>query len=84
MVAVHPAYWKRGHGSSLVKWSRSLSDLDAVPQCVSAADMGARLYKHLGYSFVTRIEEPGDNDDREGVYTELLEYQPQTQTMESL
>ena len=71
-LVVHPAYWKRGHGTKLVAWSIELSKLDQVPQGVSAAAMGAKLYSSLGYTSVARLEEGGDEDDEEGVYTELL------------
>lgn len=76
MLVVHPAYWRKGHGTKLVEWSMRLSDLDSVPQCVSAAGMGEKLYKKLGYHEVCRVEEEGDGDDPRGVHTELLEYRP--------
>lgn len=75
-LVVHPAYWKRGHGSTLVEWSIALSKMDNVDQGVSAAAMGARLYKGLGFSLIARLEEEGDKDDPEGVYTELLRFSP--------
>ncbi|CAH0051750.1 unnamed protein product [Clonostachys solani] len=49
MVVVHPAYWRRGHGTSLVKWGKALADVDRVNQGVIAADMGEKLYTSLGY-----------------------------------
>ncbi|KAK7415053.1 hypothetical protein QQX98_006191 [Neonectria punicea] len=49
MVVVHPAYWKRGHGTSLVEWGKALADMDRVGQGVIAADMGEKLYTSLGY-----------------------------------
>ncbi|EGX95008.1 hypothetical protein CCM_03280 [Cordyceps militaris CM01] len=54
MVAVHPAYWRRGHGTKLG---------------VSAAEMGANLYKGLGYTFICKVEADGDEDDPEDVVT---------------
>ncbi|ATY60503.1 Acyl-N-acyltransferase [Cordyceps militaris] len=76
MVAVHPAYWRRGHGTKLVNWSISLCKLDNVTQGVSAAEMGANLYKGLGYTFICKVEADGDEDDPEGVFTELLKFVP--------
>lgn len=76
MVAVHPAYWRRGHGTKLVSWSISLCKLDNVTQGVSAAEMGANLYKGLGYTFICKVEADGDEDDPEGVFTELLKFVP--------
>ncbi len=49
MVVTHPAYWRRGHGTALVKWGKALAQLDRVNQGVVAADMGERLYLSLGY-----------------------------------
>lgn len=76
MLAVHPAYWKRGHGTELVNWGIDLCKLDDATQGVSAADMGASLYKNLGYTFVCKVEADGDEDDPEGVFTELLKFVP--------
>ena len=77
-LVVHPAYWKRGHGAKLVSWSMELSKLDQIPQGVSAAAMGAKLYSRLGYTYVARLEEKGDEYDPEGVYTELLRFAPES------
>lgn len=49
MVVVHPAYWRRGHGTALVKWGKSLADLDGMEQGVVATDIGEKLYTSLGY-----------------------------------
>ncbi|CAH0020749.1 unnamed protein product [Clonostachys rhizophaga] len=49
MVVVHPAYWRRGHGTLLVKWGKALAEIDRVVQGVIAADMGEKLYTCLGY-----------------------------------
>ena len=46
---VHPAYWKRGHGTQLVKLGIELSKIDNVAQGVSAAGKGKVLYTKLGY-----------------------------------
>ena len=70
---MHPAYWRRGHGTRLVKWTLELTKLDGVqvPRGVNAADMGAKLYKSLGYEYVyllgSNVDVEGDQDDPEGV-----------------
>ena len=47
MLVVYPAYWKRGYGTKLVKWSIDLSEIDGVVQGVSATAMVQTLYKQL-------------------------------------
>jgi GNAT superfamily N-acetyltransferase len=76
MVVVHPAYWNRGHGTMLVKWATQLNDIDKVKQSVSAAGMGKKLYTRLKFQEICRITADGDEDDPEGVFTDLLEYRP--------
>ncbi|KAJ8129180.1 hypothetical protein O1611_g4452 [Lasiodiplodia mahajangana] len=73
MVVVHPAYWKRGHGTTLVKWGMSMADLDHVDQGVVAAKMGEQLYLKLGY---TKLAEVHVCDDKEpaDVTVGILEY----------
>lgn len=52
MLCVHPAYWKRGHGTQLAKRTIELCKTDKVAQGVNAAGMGAKLYKTLGYEYI--------------------------------
>lgn len=56
MVVVHPAYWRRGHGTTLVEWGKSLADLDRMEQDVVAADMGEKLYTSLGYQKLDEVK----------------------------
>ncbi|GAB1317027.1 N-acetyltransferase domain-containing protein [Madurella fahalii] len=74
MVVVHPAYWRRGHGTRLAAWARDLSRLDQVPQCVSSAPMSQGIFESLGFQKVCTIRAEGDEDDLEGVSTELMEF----------
>ncbi|KAH7116897.1 hypothetical protein B0J11DRAFT_103544 [Dendryphion nanum] len=48
-LAVHPAYWQRGHATRLVSWCTSLADMDDVPIGVSAAPMGAAVAAKAGF-----------------------------------
>ncbi|PSN63811.1 hypothetical protein BS50DRAFT_89484 [Corynespora cassiicola Philippines] len=48
-LAVHPAYWRRGHASRLLDWCTRLADLEDAPLGVSAAPMGARLAVKAGF-----------------------------------
>ncbi|KAK2595301.1 hypothetical protein QQS21_007016, partial [Conoideocrella luteorostrata] len=56
MSVVHPAYWRRGHGTELVKWGKSLADLDYMAQGVVAAAMGEKLYMSLGYQKLDHVK----------------------------
>ncbi|KAF2116779.1 hypothetical protein BDV96DRAFT_491189 [Lophiotrema nucula] len=48
-LAVHPAYWRRGHAASLVGWCTRLADMDGVSIGVSAAPMGAKVASQAGF-----------------------------------
>ncbi|KAK4170969.1 hypothetical protein QBC36DRAFT_340882 [Triangularia setosa] len=74
MIVVHPAYWKRGHGTRLATWARDLAINDRVPQCVSAAPMSQCLFISLGYRRLDEIVARGDEDDPRGAKTLLLEF----------
>ena len=76
MLVVHPAYWRHGHGTKLCQWAVDLSRADNVKQCVSAAGMGYKMYAKLGYKDVCKIVAKGDEDDPEGIFTNLMEYVP--------
>ncbi|KAK4171312.1 hypothetical protein QBC36DRAFT_340206 [Triangularia setosa] len=74
MIVVHPAYWRRGHGTRLATWARDLAIKDRVPQCVSAAPMSQCLFISLGYRRLDEIVARGDEDDPRGAKTLLLEF----------
>ncbi|KAK4203006.1 hypothetical protein QBC40DRAFT_319106 [Triangularia verruculosa] len=74
MIVVHPAYWRRGHGTRLATWARDLSIKTKAPQCVSAAPMSQRLLMSLGYKRIDVIVAEGDEDDPRGVQTLLLRF----------
>lgn len=78
MVVVHPAYWRRGHGTDLVKWGLQLSTTDKIGQGVIAAEMGAPLYQKLGYEHIDDVDIPGDEIVRDGVHVSVLKYTPKT------
>ncbi|KAI0187131.1 hypothetical protein EV127DRAFT_437409 [Xylaria flabelliformis] len=65
MLVVHPAYWRRGHGTSLVEWGMALADLDQVDQGVVAAEMGEHLYLRLNYSKLAEVHVRDDKDPAE-------------------
>lgn len=76
MAVVHPAYWRRGHGTLLVRWGMELSKLDGVKQGVIAAKMGAELYAGLGYSVVEELRMDGDEEAPDGVTCVAMQYTP--------
>lgn len=74
MIVVHPAYWRRGHGTALMHWAKDLSVLDRIKQCVSAVPKSEPYFLNLGFQLICPIVAEGDEDDGEGVRTVLLEY----------
>jgi len=54
-LAVHPAYWKHGHGTRLTNWCTRLADLDRVPIGVSAAKMGVKVFTKAGFQEEVRV-----------------------------
>ncbi|KAK1834936.1 hypothetical protein QBC39DRAFT_220654, partial [Podospora conica] len=72
MLVVHPAYWRRGHGTRLATWARDLSVLEEVPQCASSATMSKPIFRSLGYRQVDSIVAEGDEDDPGGVSAALM------------
>ena len=77
VVVVHPAYWGRGHGSSLVKWGMHLADLDHIKQGVVATRLGAKLYSRLGFSTLSYLHLDGDDQDREELTLSVMQYNPE-------
>jgi N-acetylglutamate synthase-like GNAT family acetyltransferase len=73
-IAVHPAYWRRGHGSTIAGWGMKLADVDRVDQGVLATSMGASLFSHLGFDRIDEIDIPGDHGDRDGFKIAVLKY----------
>ncbi|KAG4440643.1 hypothetical protein IFR05_003877 [Cadophora sp. M221] len=73
-TAVHPAYWKRGHGSTLAKWGLDLARIDQVNQAVLATSMGASLFKYMGFKLITERQIYGGKEDPAGYIIAVLEY----------
>lgn len=66
-MVVHPAYWRRGHGSTLANWCVQLADMDDVVVAVSAASMGQLLFEHVGFKLVEKVEVPGYDQHPESI-----------------
>ncbi|KAH9211802.1 hypothetical protein DL95DRAFT_510438 [Leptodontidium sp. 2 PMI_412] len=73
-TAVHPAYWKRGHGSTLAKWGLDLAKIDKVNQAVLATSMGASLFKHMRFKLITEHQIDGGEEDPTGYIIAVREY----------
>ena len=71
---VHPAYWKRGHGSTLVTWGMNLANIDHINQGVIAARSGEKLYAALGYSLLEELRLAGDEEAPEGLRCATMVY----------
>jgi len=76
IVVVHPAYWRRGHGSDLAKWGIALADTDGVKQGVIAAEMGQKLYLALDFKKLGTIQAQDEKQPPNGVEVGLLRYDP--------
>jgi len=74
-TAVHPAYWNRGHGTTLTQWGTKLADIDRVNQGVLASSMGAALFKHVGFQYITDVHIEGDKEDPDGFSVAVLRYE---------
>jgi GNAT superfamily N-acetyltransferase len=58
-LAVHPAYWKRGHGGRLIKWCTDLADMDHEVLAVSAQKMSIGLYERARFECREYVEVEG-------------------------
>jgi N-acetylglutamate synthase-like GNAT family acetyltransferase len=73
-MVVHPAYWNRGHGSTLARWGVKLAQMDHVDQGVIATSMGVDLFKHIGFDQIAELQVGGDEKTPEGVRFDALKY----------
>lgn len=74
IVVVHPAYWRRGHGTNLVGWGMKLTDLDQTTQGVISAGMGTKLYGELGFEKLCETHVEGDDRTPEGLVNGIMRY----------
>ena len=73
-TAVHPAYWRQGHGSTLTNWGLDLAKIDQVNQAVLATSMGADLFKNMGFKLIAESQVNGGKEDPTGYTIAVLEY----------
>ncbi|KAF2689293.1 hypothetical protein K458DRAFT_413590 [Lentithecium fluviatile CBS 122367] len=48
-LAIHPAYWRRGHATRFISWCTRLADLEGCLLGISAVPMGATLAARAGF-----------------------------------
>jgi len=58
-IAVHPAYWRRHHGTTLIKWVTDHVDTLGEDIGVSAAPMSRILFQRAGFQLAELVEIPG-------------------------
>lgn len=75
MVVVHPAYWRRGHGATMVRWGLELAELDSVNNGVFGSIMGKNLYLSLNYKEVGVIKLQDEKNPLEMVELAVLRYE---------
>jgi N-acetylglutamate synthase-like GNAT family acetyltransferase len=68
LVGIHPAYWCRGHGKTLLNWGLALAEKDGVNTGVIANTAAVGLYLALGFVRIGKItledeEEPPNKVD---------------------
>jgi GNAT superfamily N-acetyltransferase len=76
MLMVHPAYWRQGHRTALVKWSLDLAAMDNLPQGVIATEMGERVYTKLGFKRISKIEIGDKDKDVNAFEVGVLQFTP--------
>lgn len=77
-LAVHPAYWGRGHGKRLVEWSRALAHMDGISMGVLASDISLKFYQKQQYQLLDTLRLKGDEASPAGMTTYIMVYAPST------
>ncbi|KAK6525865.1 hypothetical protein TWF281_010909 [Arthrobotrys megalospora] len=67
MTVVHPSYWRRGHGSSMVKWGMDLAKENNETLGTISSTMGNALCEALGWSREDTIHLEGDDEAPDGL-----------------
>jgi len=77
-LAVHPAYWGRGHGKRLVEWGRTLAHMDGISMGVLVSDISLKFYQKQQYQLLHTLRLEGDDASPAGVTTYIMMYTPST------
>ncbi|KAK5958312.1 hypothetical protein OHC33_000154 [Knufia fluminis] len=75
-LVIHPTYWRRGHGRTLVEWGMRLADIDQEDLCICATNGGLKLYRPLGCELLESWRMEGDEVSPTGVAGNIVRYVP--------
>jgi hypothetical protein len=67
MIAVHPTYWRRGHGTSLLMWAARLADEDQVFLGIASVPMAIQISLNVGFKEREVVEVEGYSQHPESV-----------------
>lgn len=59
MMVTHPAYWRKGHATTVTDWFLELAKLDGIGLGVAGAPMGKVFFSHIGFKEAKTVEIPG-------------------------
>ena len=79
MLAVHPSYWRRGHGTSLLSWAARIADEDRIVLGKAAVENGKRISHRLGFDWKEKIEVPSYDEHQDTFTVWIGVRQPQAQ-----
>ena len=66
MIAVHPSYWRHGHGTSLLGWATVLADADQIVLGIASVRMGIHIAERVGFEEKEVIDVKGYSDHPKG------------------
>ncbi len=71
MMVTHPAYWRRGHATTMTNWFVELAKQDGIGLGVAGAPMGKVFFANIGFKEAKTIEIPGYEDHPNSIYAWL-------------
>lgn len=74
LVAIHPAYWRRGHGKALLNWGIALAESEGVKTGVAANTLGVGLYLSMGFVEIGRFVVQDRKDPNNEITGVLLKH----------
>lgn len=66
MLAVHPQYWRNGHGTSLLLWASQLADKDEICIGIASVPMAVQICCNVGFKMTEEITVEGYPEHRDG------------------
>jgi GNAT superfamily N-acetyltransferase len=71
VMVTHPAYWRRGHATTLTNWFVQLAKQDGTGLGVAGAPMGKVFFGHAGFKEAKTVEFLGCEDHPNPIYAWL-------------